>query len=99
MYAWISIIVVNENPVPTAVDREDQNTWYRHVINLCFQDGILPSCHPPTPPILGAMLRDDLDDTREAKDRCPPPDTSSLDGSPPPIPSGDTTRFEFETYE
>jgi hypothetical protein len=28
-----------------------------------------------------------------------PPDTLSLDGSPPPSPSSDTTRFDFETYE
>jgi hypothetical protein len=99
MYAWISVIVVNVNPVFTISGREDQDTWYRHVINLCFEDGILPSCHPPTPPVLGAMVRDELDDTREAEVRCPPPDTSLLDGSPPPTPSRDATRFDFQTYE
>jgi hypothetical protein len=84
---------------PTPPSRENQEAWRSHVIRLCFSEGIVPAPQRPSQPTLGTIVRTTFVNPGVADTRCPPPDMSSLNGSPPPSSRRDTTQFNFDMYE
>jgi hypothetical protein len=105
VYTCLIYIIVEISTVssvyypPTPPSRENQEAWRSHVIRLCFAEGIVPAPPRPAQPALGTIVRTTFVNPRVADTRCPPPDMSSLNGSPPPSSRRDTTQFNYDMYE
>jgi hypothetical protein len=59
----------------------------------------VPAPPRPAQPALGTIVRTTFVNPGVADTRCPPPDMSSLNGSPPPSSRRDTTQFNYDMYE
>jgi hypothetical protein len=85
------IIVVNESSLFAMTDPDDQRAWRRYVVDLCWRADVVPA--PPQSDI------PQQEEGRNTPEYCLAPDTSSLDGSPPPSPSHEVDQFDFDMYE
>jgi hypothetical protein len=84
---------------PSPADQADQVAWRDYVMNLCFAEGIVPHLMPPSRPSLGTVVRTLTTSPASTTIWCPPPDMSSLNGSPPPTLRRQVGHFNYEMSE
>jgi hypothetical protein len=85
--------------LPSPAGQADQVAWHDYVRNLCFAEGIMPHPIPPSRPSLGTVVRTLTTSPASTTIVCPPPDMSSLNGSPPPTLRREVGRFNYDMSE
>jgi hypothetical protein len=84
---------------PSPAGQADQAAWRDYVRNLCFAEGIMPRPMSPSRPSLGIVVRTLTTGQASTTIGCPPPDMSSLNGSPPPTLRREVERFNYDMSE